>query len=519
MREYKLNKSLFYKDIAREEVGFYVEGNKEKKITLGFDQDKYGRSRDYANCINDIAPINEEAREAYESFDATLYSTSNQANQKIEEYIASTSYGIDEEKLSKELEAFVENREKINDAWYFQYCLSDIRKISATDLEGLTPEAKDNCLGYIKDAIDECIEPSGKKVKSINARRSFMERVTGKNIVHEMPFSNVAHGVRRLSETKYIDEIKELYEEGFPDIAKVDEKRNTCSEEIKELSYVFPFKREDELRTSMLKLYGKEHIRGAMRLKYYEETKDLTIFMSEKEIEKFKAMSFSELKEAYGTELVTTHMGAVLATLKLHQEKEEGKDLKASLASFDELITKAKIEEANFDINIRRYIFDEIQKDYQKFSTYDMEYRKIVKNLAPTDIERGTVKYFATNIKGKEGDEAHSTLIERLHERVEMHERFIHDSEIIITGKIAKSDLEETKARITGKKKEETVSQAIRRVKEKHKQDRATGENISGVVIADDFAERLQEGFEVSQDREKRQAVATNLRKKRTTTR
>ena len=94
-----------------------------------------------------------------------------------------------------------------------------------------------------------------------------------------------------------------------------------------------------------------------------------------------------------------------------------------------------------------------------------------------------------------------------------MQDSFVHDSAPIITGKANKSDIENAKARITNKKKEETISQAIKRVKKQHQEDRKTGENLSGVIIADDIAERLREGFEIT--KEKREVVATNLRRKR----
>jgi hypothetical protein len=275
----------------------------------------------------------------------------------------------------------------------------------------------------------------------------------------------------------------------------------------------FDQKREVSLRTEIFKEYASERIKGAMQLKYYNETGDLSIFLSEKEQEEFNQMSFAELKEIYGTELVTTHKGAVLATLKLHQEKKEGKTLKESLEAYTSLIKEAR-KEANFDMGIRRYIFDEISKDYQKFAPNDMEYRAVVEALAPSKTEIASINGYQALIEEKR-DSVSQNNIARLDKIRKMQLQFTHDSDIIVTGKIAQSDLEKTKARITGKKKEETVSQAIKRVKTKHKEDRKTGDNISGVVIADDIAERLQEGFEAPVSRKKREAVTANLRKKR----
>jgi hypothetical protein len=177
------------------------------------------------------------------------------------------------------------------------------------------------------------------------------------------------------------------------------------------------------------------------------------------------------------------------------------------------LISEAK-QEANFDMNIRRYIFDEIKKDYQKFAPNDMEYRAIAEELAPSKLEIASINEYLEIMKENERHFPQN-MVDRLNKIKKMQLQFTYDSTPIITGKANQSDIEKAKARITGKKKEETVSQAIKRVKLKHKEDRKNGENISGVVIADDIAERLKDGFELPTSKEKRETIATNLRKKR----
>ena len=253
-----------------------------------------------------------------------------------------------------------------------------------------------------------------------------------------------------------------------------------------------------------------------MQLKYYEETKDLSIFLSDKEQEEFKSMTFKDLNEKYGTDLITTHKGAALLTHKLHEEKSKGQDISSSLVELKEIAKKSHLTPNN-DITLRRYIFDELKKDYQKFATDDMEYRAVIEELAPSKTERA---YLNKYLKEKDNNEEYidKKMALRLVESEQFYSRFTQDSDLIITGKIAKSDIENIKANITDKKKEETVKQAIKRVREKHESDKKTGENISGVVIADDIANRIQEGFEFPKSKEKRDVIVSNLRNKRATT-
>ena len=324
-------------------------------------------------------------------------------------------------------------------------------------------------------------------------------------------FSNLEHSISVLSDTKYIEEIRDLYKDGFPEIVKIEEAKEKEEIEIKELGKKFDSKKEDSVRTELFKQYGAERIRGAMQLKYYEETNDLSIFLSTKEQEEFNSMSLKELKEKYGTDLVTTHKGAALLTRKIHEEKAKGTDIRSDLVELKELANNAKTAPNN-DMTIRRYIFDELRKDYQKFATDDMEYRGVVEELAPTKTEKAYAFYY---LSGDGNKHINDDIAVRLTKIKELQDHFTKDSDFIITGKASKSDIEEAKARIVGKKKEETVKQAIKRVKEKHAEDRKTGENISGAVIADDIAERLKDGFKLPTSKEKREAIATNLRKKR----
>ena len=515
MDKITLEKSNFYKDGPMEEVFFYVHHEGEK-IALGNGQEIYGRLRDESNLYNIISEINEASQDAHDTFDATVFSTSAEAMEKINEYLSTTPYKYDEEKTSSELEEFVKTEKLLQDAWHYDICLRCIKDVSTKAIEEMPEDVKQNSLDYIRDVINENILPTGKKIKTIDSRRNFGDKLFGRKSIGEFTegfFHNLECSIVKLKGTPYIENVYELFEEGFPKEVNIKEEKKANEERNREIYSTFPHKREDKLRTSLLNKYAFEHIRGAMQLKYYEETKDLSIFLTAKEQEEFKSMSFAELKEKYGTELVTTHKGAVLATLKLHQEKNEGKPLKESLEAYASLIKKASTE-ANFDMSIRRYIFDEIAKDYQKFAPNDMEYRAIAEALAPSKREIATINSYQSLIEEK-GDKFPQNKIARLDKIKKMQLQFTHDSDIIITGKVAQSDLEKAKARITGKKKEETVSQAIKRVKAKHKEDRKTGAHVSGVVIADDIAERLKEGFELPKEKEKREVVETNLRRKR----
>ena len=515
MDKITLEKSLFYKGGQMEEIFFYVH-HEGKKFALGNGQDTYGRMRDNYNLYNIVSEINEASQEAYETFDATVFSTSAKAMQKITEYVEKTPYDYDEKKTTSELEEFVKTEKLLQNSWNYDICLSCIKDVSTIAIENIPEDTKQHSLEYIREVIDETITPTGKNITSINGRRGFTDRLFGRNGIsdfYEGFFNNLSYTIGRLKDTPYMDNVSNLFEKGFPSVVDIKEQKTVNEEERLKIRADFPHQREDALRTAVMNKYAIERINGALQLKYYDETKDLSIFLTEKEQEQFNAMNFSDLNEKYGTELVTTHKGAVLATLKLHQEKQEGKPLGESLKLYKGLISEAK-QEANFDMNIRRYIFDEIKKDYQKFAPNDMEYRAIAEELAPSKLEIASINEYLEIMKENERHFPQN-MVDRLNKIKKMQLQFTYDSAPIITGKANQSDIEKAKARITGKKKEETVSQAIKRVKLKHKEDRKTGENISGVVIADDIAERLKDGFELPTSKEKREAIATNLRKKR----
>ena len=66
------------------------------------------------------------------------------------------------------------------------------------------------------------------------------------------------------------------------------------------------------------------------------------------------------------------------------------------MSSVKEIAKKSHLTPNN-DITLRRYIFDELKKDYQKFATDDMEYRAVIEELAPSKTERAYLnKYLKT---------------------------------------------------------------------------------------------------------------------------
>lgn len=509
----EIAKSTDYKDYEREEIYFVVQDSKGVRYAVG-----YGKhtARDYPNLINDISEINYDAYTVAENFDATMYSSSEEAMKKINEYITSSTYNYDKEKLEKELSDFVAIREKDTDAEHFQWLLREAEVMQKRDIEELQPKTKSDSLSYIQDFIGETINPTGNKIKTVNQRRKFWDKVLDKNRVDDDLFSNFEHLCSLIKDTKYIEQVQDLYREDFPDILKFKKAKDRLREERDDLYSQFNYDRQSSLRPELLKQYGAERIKGAMQLKYYEETNDISIFLTPKEEEEFNSMSFNDLVKKYGTDLITTHKGAALLTRKLHDNKAKGIDIKENLVSLKRLAKNAK-STVNNDMTVRRYIFDELSKDYQKFAPNDMEYREVFAELAPTSTEKAYLNHY---LKETEigNTKMSPEVVARLEEVKKQQDKFVKDSDFIITGKMSKSDLYEAKARITEKKKEETMKQAIKRVKEKHARNAGNKENVSGVVIADEIAERLKEGFEMPASKEKRDAIATNLRKKRSTT-
>lgn len=506
----EIKKSNDYKEYEREEIYFLAKDSKGRNHAIG-----YGKhtARDYSNLINEISEINYDAYIVAENFDATIYSTSAEAMQKINKYVANCSYNYDKEKLEKELCNYIDIREKYTDAEHFQWLLNEAEKLQDKIIEGLSPKTKTDCLNYIQEFLEETINPTGNKIKKVNQRREFWDRVLDKNRVSDTLFDNFEYLCSLIADTQYVKQFKELYRKDFPDILKFQKAKEGVTKELESLYGQFNYDRQSLLRPELLKQYGVERIKGAMQLKYYEETNDMSIFLTSKEEVEFNLMSFDDLVKKYGTDLVTTHKGSALLTRKLHDNKAKGFDIKESLVLLKQLVKNAKLR-VNNDMNIRRYIFDELSKDYQKFAPNDMEYREVIAELSPTRTEKA---YLNDYLKGAESkyNKMSPKVIERLEEVKKQQDRFVKDSDFIISGKMSKDDLDKAKARITDRKKDETTKQAIKRVKEKRSRDKEKGEHISGAVIADDIAERIKEGFEFPTSNEKRKNVVANLKRKR----
>ena len=115
--------------------------------------------------------------------------------------------------------SYLKKEKKIEDAWNFEYCLRDVELVSTRAIKEMPENIKERCLAYVRDVINENISPSGKKVKSIDGRRSFSEKLLGKNSIREFRegfFHNLTHSISRLKGTPYISKIYQLYEAGFP---------------------------------------------------------------------------------------------------------------------------------------------------------------------------------------------------------------------------------------------------------------------------------------------------------------
>lgn len=259
-----------------------------------------------------------------------------------------------------------------------------------------------------------------------------------------------------------------------------------------------------------------------MQAKYYDETKDISIFLSAKEKEEFDKMSVEELIKKHGSDLITTYKGAVLISHKLHEKKSQGKDIREDLKLLKDVANLAKLPSntPNNNMNVRYYLYKELKKDYQKFAPFtpdDKEYRSLIEELAPTSLEQDTINgLIARTNKQYILKEGTSPGVKALKE---LQETFTEDSNEIITGEFSKQKIAEKKALIVGKKKEENINQAIKRVKAKYEEAKKTGDNISGVVIADDIAKRVQEGFEYPTDKKQQEKIEKNLRQKRATNR
>ena len=91
-----------------------------------------------------------------------------------------------------------------------------------------------------------------------------------------------------------------------------------------------------------------------------------------------------------------------------------------------------------------------------------MEYREVFAELAPTSTEKAYLNHY---LKETEigNTKMSPEVVARLEEVKKQQDKFVKDSDFIITGKMSKSDLYEAKARITEKKKDEQPVSRIER--------------------------------------------------------
>lgn len=106
---------------------FYVEGEQNEKIALGNKAGDYEIKHSSEIAFNKISEINYRAKDAFENFDATTYTSSSQANEFIDQYLTSQGYDIDEKKIEKELKKYVEVEHKYDDKRYYSSLLSKTR--------------------------------------------------------------------------------------------------------------------------------------------------------------------------------------------------------------------------------------------------------------------------------------------------------------------------------------------------------------------------------------------------------
>lgn len=85
----------------------------------------------------------------------------------------------------------------------------------------------------MKEYIEERKNPTGKNIKSVDDRRTFWDRLTDKHSV-DKDFENFKNLTDKISGTKYMDWVSELYQDGL-DIAKIDKQQEKINKEKKRI--------------------------------------------------------------------------------------------------------------------------------------------------------------------------------------------------------------------------------------------------------------------------------------------
>lgn len=380
-----LHSSLFWKYGERSEIIVYLKTEKGLS-SIGASQDRHGIPRDAWNCENELADMFDSALKATHKVSFDKDENVAFAKEKIGYYLEVQYSGLDVEKLNKTLDAFSKNRVKEQIAFNAHNVWSN--SMRAISMQYARPDkyderAMDVYTAYLTDLVKTRLEKGNlDSVKVPDDRLSFWSKyIMGRSYTFGVDTLKVEVASLTDEQVKVLDsQIKA----GFPSKEICESYGDRYNEEAIKYRREYPFELQDRMRQDILNWLEMQMVEDALKGKYYDQSGDISIFMDKEEKEKFEKMSFTQMEEKYGLDLLKTNKGAVMIELKLKKAKEKGgAALEKALDSLMDLLEERRASRYCSDISdeVQYRLLKGIKKSYQKFGAEDMKFRKVFEKM------------------------------------------------------------------------------------------------------------------------------------------
>lgn len=429
---------------------------------------EYGTARDINNESNWLAQVNSVVEEAYKDFDVSGIKDSRTAKDKISEYMAAGGYVYDKDELDRHIKDYGEILKREDSEYDYATCLREINGL-LKDFEIFeeTPEFVKICCAYAGERLQGTENGS-----SLENRFSFMEKRKHRGSIPSInnDINNITGVINngRLSE-EYLGKLQSLFAGGkVPSLASVAEMHQAAKSREQKL-HQSRNQAGSVLSKSLMAAYTADLVEDALKAKYYDKTKDLSVFADGEKKERIAKASPVDLITGYGSDLLVSHEANIIVFSKIAAEQKNGRDVSPALGALRKVYSSAVTRDSdryalsNFPENVKKRVFNLVYANRRNFFQHAEECVNIVKSLYGADEEAAKIIAGQRDIcKAKEA----------LKERLESRKNALND-----------------------------------------------GELVSGAVIADNIADVLKEGFEFPTDAQKAKKVVAAAQNKHSLTR
>lgn len=463
MSRYKISKNYHYESFGpAERIDFEIP-----EID-GYVNVEYGTARDINNESNCLAQVNSVVDGAYKDFDVSGIKDSQTAKNKISEYMAAGGYVYDKDELDRYIKDYGEILKKENAEGDYAACLKEIHGLLKDfEIFEKTPEFVKICCAYVGERLQGKENGSG-----LESRFSFMEKRKHRGSIPSInnDINNITSVIKngRLSE-EYLGKLQSLFAQGkVPSIASVAEMHQAAQSRERKLRG--PRNQAGGvLGKSLMAAYTADLVEDALKAKYYDQTKDLSVFADGEKKEKIAKTSSTDLIAGYGSDLLVFNEANIIVFSKIAAEQKNGQDVSPALGALREVYSSAATRDSdryalsNFPESVKKRVFNFVYANRRNYFRHAEECVNIVKSL------------YGAN--------------------------------------------EETADIITGKRDICKAKEALKERLESRKNALNAGERVSGAVIADNIADVMREGFEFPTDAQKAKKVVASAQNKHPLTR